>query len=106
MKHITAIVLAAGFSSRMGKCKLDLPFKSHTIIEEVLWQLSKTSVEEVFVVTGHYKNRIDNLLSNRADISIVHNPNYALGMTSSIQCGIKEAAKNSSGYLICLGDLP
>ena len=39
MKDVTAIVLTAGFSSRMKKFKLGLPFKSHTIIEEVLLQL-------------------------------------------------------------------
>ena len=106
MKDVTAIVLAAGFSSRMKKFKLDLPFKKHTIIEEVLLQLSKTSIEEIILVTGHYKERIENLLAANTTIKIIHNHNYALGMTTSIQRGVQEASKNTKGYLICLGDLP
>ena len=106
MKNITAIVLAAGFSSRMERCKLDLPFKNHTIIEEVLLQLSKIAVTEILVVTGHYKDRLENLLSGNKGITITHNTHYAKGMTTSIQCGVKKASINSDGYLICLGDLP
>jgi len=106
MKDITAIVLAAGFSSRMKKFKLDLPFKKHTIIEEVLWQLSKTTIKEIIVVTGHYKDRVENLLVASTVVKIVHNPEYALGMTSSIQSGIRNASRDSKGYLLCLGDLP
>jgi molybdenum cofactor cytidylyltransferase len=106
MKNITAIVLAAGLSSRMKKFKLDLAFKSHTIIEEVLWQLSGTSIEETIVITGHYKERIENLLANNTSVKIIHNKDYALGMTTSIQCGVQEASKDTKGYLICLGDLP
>ena len=106
MMHITAIVLTAGFSSRMKQFKLGLPFKTHTIIEEVLLQLSTTSITETILVTGHYKARIEKVLAKNTRIKIVHNPDYAKGMTTSIQRGIHEAAEHTKGYLICLGDLP
>ena len=106
MEGITAIVLSAAFSSRMKKFKLGLPFKNHTIIEEVLFQLSKTSIKEIILVTGHYKESIEKLLATNSTIKIIHNKNYALGMTTSIQCGILEASTNAKGFLICLGDLP
>ena len=70
MGGITAIVLSAGFSSRMKKFKLGLPFKNHTIIEEVLFQLSKTSIKEIILVTGHYKKSIEKLLATNSTIKI------------------------------------
>ena len=39
-------------------------------------------------------------------IKIVYNKNYKLGMTSSIQSGVRASSSTSSGYMICLADMP
>ncbi len=103
---VTAIVLAAGLSSRMKSCKLNLPFKKHTIIEEVLFQLLQTEINEIIVVTGHYKDSITSLIPENKKIKCVHNAEYHKGMTTSIQLGVKSSSKKASGYMICLGDMP
>jgi len=105
-KKITAIVLAAGLASRMKKSKLNLAFKKHTIIEEVVFQLSASLINDIILVTGSYKEEIEKLFSKNTQLKFTYNSNYKLGMTSSIQCGLKAVALDSDGYLICLGDMP
>jgi len=51
----------AGLASIMKKSKLDLPFKNHTIIEEVEFQLSNSLINEIIIVIGSYTNEIEKL---------------------------------------------
>jgi len=46
----------------MKRCKLDLPFKNHTIIEEVIQQLVRSDIDELIVVTGHYRSEVETLV--------------------------------------------
>ncbi len=92
---ISAIVLAAGTSSRMGaKNKLLLPFKSSTFIENLVAQLLKSTVDEVIVVLGHEKDNIKQVLTQKELVFTV-NINYNSGMTSSIQAGIIATSKKN-----------
>ena len=47
-----AIVPACGHSTRMGRPKLALPFRGHTVIECVVSALRDGGVEQVVVITG------------------------------------------------------
>ncbi len=103
---ISAIVLAAGTSTRMGaKNKLVLPFRKGTFVETVVDELLASKVDEVVIVVGHEEKIIRALLNNRA-LTFTFNNNFISGMTSSIQSGIKAVSENSKGYLICLSDMP
>lgn len=103
---ISAIVLAAGTSTRMGaKNKLALPFGKSTFIETVVDQLLASNVDEVIVVLGYEREKISNRLYTR-EVLFALNTDYQIGMTSSIKTGISAASENSNGYLICLSDMP
>ncbi len=103
---ISAIVLAAGTSSRMGaKNKLLLPFKGSTFIEHVVNELLQSNVNEIIVVLGHEKDKIKQLFTQKKMIFTV-NENYNSGMTSSIQSGVRAASKSTDGFLVCLSDMP
>lgn len=100
---VSAIVLAAGLSSRMGKeNKLLLPWKNKTIIETVTDALLKANLEEIIVVTGHEATKIKSLFKN-TPVKIIENQNYINGLTTSIQCGVGYAKGN--GYMLCLADM-
>ena len=59
---LTAIVLAAGMSRRMGgENKLLLPFDSKTMLETTLDHILAANVEEVIVVIGHDAEKIRQL---------------------------------------------
>jgi molybdenum cofactor cytidylyltransferase len=102
---ICAIVLAAGLSSRMGAQKLLLPFGGKTVIGHIVDQLLASTIGNVHVVVGHQTSRISAELSGRA-VSIVKNPNYRLGMLSSVRCGLKNLPEKCKAVMVVLGDQP
>ena len=83
---ISAIVLAAGKSERMGRPKALLPFGQRTFLENILAAIDASSVKDVVVVLGHHREAIESLV--RIENS-VFNPDYEKGMITSLQAGIR-----------------
>ncbi len=103
---LTVIVLAAGMSRRMGPVnKLLLPFRGRTILETTLGQITASGAEEIIVVLGHESERILPLLEN-FPVQPIFNPDFAVGMTTSIQAGVRAASADSDGFMISLSDMP
>jgi len=102
---ITAVLLAAGRSRRMGRQKVLLPYAGTTVVEHIIDVLQRGGVDEVVVVTGHQADRVRQVLEN-AEVTLAHNDGYDEGMLSSIRCGMRAAKPHASGYLITLGDQP
>lgn len=101
MAKVSAIVLAAGLSRRMGReNKMGLLYKGKPIVHHVIDQLEKSVAFETIIVTSEVSQDLF------AHHEIVLNENYASGMTSSIQAGVKASSNQSDGYMICLGDQP
>jgi len=102
---VTALVLAAGRSTRMGESnKLTLDLDGKPLLCHAVDTLLATSVDEIHVVTGHEADSVRACLAGRR-VSFVHNPDYASGMASSIAAGIRTVA-NADAILLCLGDMP
>jgi len=102
---ISAIVLAAGLSSRMGFQKLLLPFAGKTVIEHIVDQLLASAIDKIYVVVGHQANRLTEQISD-SSVSIVTNPNYESGMLSSVRCGLESLPPDCNAALVALGDQP
>ncbi len=110
---ITALVLAAGLSRRMGTNKLLLPFKERTVLAQVVSVLQDCPLDEIIVVIGHERDRVKDSISRhitqRGGLRFVYNPNYAGGdMLSSIQAGLAALHNDSrcEAALVALGDQP
>lgn len=108
---ISAILLAAGLSSRMGNLKQLLPFRNKTFIDNAINNLIEANTSELILVLGHQADEITSHLSNTTyhinnKIKPVINSNYLAGMTSSIQAGIKASNPNTKAFLIALVDQP
>jgi molybdenum cofactor cytidylyltransferase len=100
---LSAIVLAAGSSRRMGnKNKLLLPYNGKTVLATTTGNILAAGIEEVIVVTGHDATLVESAIRH-LPVSIVHNSRYERGMTSSIQEGVRAA--KGDGYMICLSDM-
>jgi molybdenum cofactor cytidylyltransferase len=107
-KPVSAIVPAAGLSTRMGGPlpKPLLPWGASTVLETVVSTLLAAGIDEVIVVTGHMREAIEAALAGHA-VHCIHNPAYAGGeMLSSIQAGLAAAAPSSAGALLALADQP
>ena len=102
---LSGIVLAAGRSSRMERAnKLLLPWREQCVLQAVVERVCAVGLAEVIVVTGHQRLAVEEKLS-RYPVRLVHNPDFAAGMASSIRMGV-EAASGEKGYLFALGDMP
>jgi len=105
MIKITAILLAAGLSSRMkGENKMLLPYKGTTILQSTYDQLKASNVDRVIIVGGSFYEQIVKQIKIDSSDKIIQNNNPAAGMTSSIQTGVKTDKENA--FMICLGDMP
>ncbi len=103
---ISAIVLAAGQSKRMGAQKMLLPWGGTTVIGKVLSTLIEAGMEDIHVVTGATHERLAELLKG-TPVKLTFNPDYANGeMLTSIQVGLKSLTEEIEALLVVLGDQP
>ena len=103
---ISAVILAAGESRRMGtQNKLLLQIGSEVLIRKFVKSVCASAADAVLVVLGHEAEKIKAVLQDQA-LRFVKNTCYEKGMTTSIQSGVNAASRRSEGFMICLADLP
>lgn len=102
---ITAIVLAAGESKRMGEQKMLMPWGKSTVLQTVISTLQASGMRDILVVTGGTRQQVESLVGKT--VQTVFNENYKSGeMLSSIQLGLTVKMREAGAALICLGDQP
>ncbi len=105
-RKVAAIVLAAGRSTRMGgPNKLVAEIGGKPLIRIAAEQALASHASPVIVVTGHERERTEAALAG-LDVRLVHNPDYALGLGTSVRTGIAAVPAESDGAIVCLGDMP
>ena len=103
---ISALVLAAGESSRMGTDKARLGYNNSTFLETILSTLAVAGIERVAVVLGHHAEQIRQSVK-LGGAEVVINPDYRLGQTSSLQMGLKALeSPELEAIVLCLVDHP
>jgi len=103
---ISAIILAAGESKRMGQPKMLMPWGNVNMLQHVVSVFQKAGVEDIVVVLGAERGRIERIVS-QYPIRCVHNEDYVVSeMLSSLQCGLKTMTLQTQATLIGLGDQP
>src|SRR5262249_3321636 len=96
------LILAAGESRRMGSPKALLEYQGETFLDRLIG-LFTPRCSPVVVVLGSGADAIRARISRPASIAI--NPDYRLGQTTSMQCGLR-AAGDVPGVLFTLVDHP
>ena len=102
---IAAIVPAAGMSTRMGRNKLLLAFEGKALIAQAVDTLLESEVDEIIVVLGHEADKVKAELQGR-QVTIVENPNYGQGMSTSIRVGLGAVSSGARAIMIYLADQP
>ena len=103
---ISATILAAGSSNRMGDLnKLLLLINERPIINLVCTTALETNLNPIVVVTGYQHIKVEKAIPNKS-VRIVHNKNWKKGMMSSICVGISVLDESVNGNMIILGDMP
>lgn len=104
--NITAIILAAGQSSRMGgPNKLLVEVGGKAMVRHAAEAAIGSQVNSVMVVTGYESDNVEQALDG-LDVSLVHNPDFEQGMSTSLKCGLVNLPEQVDGALICLADMP
>jgi molybdenum cofactor cytidylyltransferase len=101
---ISAIVLAAGLSRRMGRAKLLLDLGGQPVIRRSVAPLAGV-VDDVIVVTGTEDSGVRDALAG-LPVRFVVNPNPQDGQGSSIACGARALGASTRATFIVLGDQP
>jgi CTP:molybdopterin cytidylyltransferase MocA len=101
----SAIILAGGYSSRMGELKALLPMGRGTVLERIIVQFRACSIDDIIVVTGHRAAEVT-ALAGRAGVRCAHNEAFASGMYSSIRTGVLHLADDSPGFFLLPVDIP
>jgi molybdenum cofactor cytidylyltransferase len=103
---ISAIILAAGESKRMGQPKMLLPWGETNVLGQVISVLRSAGVEDMVTITGGFREQVETIATQFGSRT-VFNPEYARDeMLSSIQCGLRSLKAEAEAALICLGDQP
>ncbi len=103
--RFSAIILAAGFSSRMGAFKPLLPVGGQTVIERTANVFKNSGIETILVVTGHRAPEISSALQS-SDVRIVENLEYERGMFSSVKAGVRNLyAETTDAFFITPVDI-
>jgi molybdenum cofactor cytidylyltransferase len=108
---LSAIILAAGQSRRMGKQKLLLPVGENTMIAHIVDEILTGGagvVSPVIVVVSEKSADREPIIQSLAGrpVQFVHNPDPESEMLCSIRCGLRALPANCGGVLLALGDQP
>ena len=104
--RIAGLVLAAGRSTRMGgPNKLLEEINGKPLVRIVAEQALASRASPVIVVTGHQRERVERALAG-LPVTVVHNPDFADGLSTSLRAGIKAVPPDADGAIVTLGDMP
>ncbi|RJR34834.1 MAG: nucleotidyltransferase family protein [Deltaproteobacteria bacterium] len=102
---IAALILAAGYSSRLGAWKPLQPLGPSTFLEEAVRRFRAAGVEDIRVVTGHRAGELAPVLKNLA-VREIFNPDYNQGMFASVHAGVRSLEPRITAFFLLPVDMP
>lgn len=102
---VSAVILAAGLATRMGRPKQLLQLGTKTLLEHVVENALQSKVVETIVVTGAYREEIKQRLASY-DVKFADNPRYKEGQGTSVATGAAAVCPAARGIMFLLADEP
>lgn len=103
--RVTALILAAGSSSRLGKPKQLLLIDGETLIHRVARIATSSTVDETIVVVGNCASDVERAVMD-LPCRIIENPDFAEGQSTSFKAGIRAIDESTDAVVVLLGDQP
>ena len=105
-RHLAAIVLAAGRSTRMGgPNKLTAEINGQPLVRIAAEAALASRARPVIVVTGHQHEAVAAAVGG-LPVEIVRNPEFAKGLSTSLKAGIAAVPADCDGAIVCLATCP
>ncbi len=101
----SAIILAAGFSSRMAEFKPLIRIGGKSFLEHAITLFRTSGIEEIITVVGHRAPVLLPVVQATASRCVI-NTNYADGMYSSVQTGVKALKHPGDAFFLLPVDIP
>jgi molybdenum cofactor cytidylyltransferase len=101
----SAIVLAAGGSSRFGAHKLLADLAGKPVLRRTVGAACSTRFGETIIVAGADYDAVSATLAG-LPCKMVHASNWADGISASIRVGIEALQRERQGLFLFLGDMP
>ncbi|HZD80889.1 MAG TPA: nucleotidyltransferase family protein [Actinomycetota bacterium] len=103
---ISAIVLAAGTSSRFGRTKQVVEVGGKPLAQHAVDAAHASGVDEIVVVLGHDATAVRERLHLPSTARTVVNAAYAQGQATSLAAGLAEADPHSEAAVVLMADQP
>jgi len=103
--RISAVILAAGTSTRMGAVKQLLQVDGRPLLQHVLDKVRASAIGEIILVLGHAADAIRQEL-DLEQINLVINGDYRQGMGSSLKVGLSAVDPQAKAAIVVLADQP
>ena len=105
MPGVSAVLTAAGESTRMGRPKPLLPWRGTTLIEYQVDALLQAGISQIVVVLGHESAAVARFVDERSTRRVV-NESYRNGRTGSIKTGLAAVDTDADAVLFLGVDQP
>ena len=105
-EHYSAIILAGGKSSRMGRAKQLLKVDGTSMLDHAILAALDAGITTPIVVLGGYASQIEAHSNLLARCTVVLNKNYRMGLSTSLKSGLQSAPSKSTAYIFMLADQP
>jgi molybdenum cofactor cytidylyltransferase len=104
--RIGALLLAAGQSRRMGgPNKMLAEIDGIPMVARVAQRLLASRARPIVAVLGNQAEVVDAALG-KLPVERVRNPDFAVGLSTSLKRGIAALPDDLEGVIVCLGDMP
>ncbi len=104
MSSFAVLILAAGFSRRIGKFKPLLSIGGVTFVDRLIAIFQQNDVE-VYLVIGFHAEELKTAIREH-NVVVVENPDYRLGMFASVQAGVRALKQGCRAFFVIPVDIP
>ena len=101
---IQALILAAGFSRRMGRFKPLLVLNGKTVLARCVESFRQAGIADMTVVTGHRHREVAEAC-DQLSVNWVYNPDHAQGMFSSVLTGVSSLPPQAEAFFLLPVDI-
>jgi molybdenum cofactor cytidylyltransferase len=102
---VSAVVLAAGMSRRMGTPKQLLRIEGKTVLQRTLENVRASVADEIVLVLGFAAQAVEQAIATDG-LKVVRNADYEQGMGTSLRTGLAAVNPAASAAIIVLADQP
>lgn len=102
---IYGIILAAGMGTRAGGDKLSKEIDAKPMLFHTVERAMGSSLTDLILVTGAQRLFGEDA-AKKYSLMYTHNPDYRLGLSTSLKAGLAALPEEAEGFAVLLGDMP